>query len=86
MPSFSFSALTLQVPRGTFNNYVDRMRGGGSSKNVCFCQRSGYKNSPRRGGVVKKCQNSVHVVVEYPLKNLWTKKLLSFIIFSLLQI
>ena len=39
--------------KGSFNNYVDKMRGRGS-KNVCFCPRSGYKNCPRRGGGSKK--------------------------------
>ena len=50
--------------KGPFNNYVDKMRGGGGrrgSKNVYFCPRSGFKNCPGRGGV-KKWQNSVHVV------------------------
>ena len=37
--------------KGSFNNYVDKMRGGEGSKNVCFCSRSGYKNYPRRRGV-----------------------------------
>ena len=36
---------------GPFNNYVDKMRGGGEGvKNVCFCPRSGYKNCQRRVG------------------------------------
>ena len=34
---------------GPFNNYVDKMRGGGGQKNVCFCPRSEYKNCPRIG-------------------------------------
>ena len=58
------------LPKGTFNNYVDKMRGRGS-KNVCFCPCSGYKNCPRRGGG-QKWQNFVHVVVECPLfKHIW---------------
>ena len=41
---------------------------GEGVKKVCFCPCSGYKNCPRRGGWVKKWQNSVHVVIECPLK------------------
>ena len=33
---------------GPFDNYVDKMREGRGSKNVCFCPRIGYKNCPRR--------------------------------------
>ena len=56
------------INKGAFRNYMDKMRGEGS-KNVCFCLRSGYKNCPRRRGEgVKKQQNSVHVVVECPLR------------------
>ena len=32
---------------GSFNNYVDKMREGGGSKNVCFCPHLGYKDCPR---------------------------------------
>ena len=39
-----------QCSKGPFNNYVDKMREGRGSKNVCFCPRSGYRNCPRRGG------------------------------------
>ena len=51
--------------------------GGRVSKNVCFCPRSGNKNCPRRGKGVKKRQNSVHVVIEWPLiqVNLFQKHL-----------
>ena len=34
--------------KGSFNNYVDKMRGEGVKK-VCFCPHLGYKNCPRRG-------------------------------------
>ena len=44
---------------------MDKMRGGGDQK-MSFCPRWGYKNCPRRGGG-QKWQNSVHVVVEWPL-------------------
>ena len=56
--------------KGPFNNYVDKMRGRGTRlKNVCFCPLSGYQNCPSMGGQgVKKWQNSVHVVVDWPLK------------------
>ena len=37
----AFNALSY-LYKGSFNNYVDEMRGGGASKNVCFCPRSGY--------------------------------------------
>ena len=48
--------------KGSFNYYVDKMRGEGEGvKNVCFCPRSEYKNCPCRGG---RGQNFVHVVVE----------------------
>jgi hypothetical protein len=51
------------------------------SKNGCFCPRSGYKNCPRRGGGVKKWQNSVHVVVECPL-TIISISILDFLSFS----
>ena len=54
-------------PKGSFNTYVDKMRGEGV-KNVCFCPRSGYKSFPHKGGGAKKGQNSVQVVVECPSK------------------
>ena len=38
---------------GPFNNYMDKMRGGGGQKMSCFCPRSGYKNCPRRRGCQK---------------------------------
>ena len=51
---------------GAFNKYVDKMRGEGV-KNICFCPRLEYKNCPLTGGRgVKKCHNSVHVVIECP--------------------
>jgi hypothetical protein len=39
----------LVAAQGPFNNYVDKMRGGGV-KNVCICLHSGYKNCPRKEG------------------------------------
>jgi hypothetical protein len=48
--SFDQIGSNLSKVDQTFNNYVDKMRGGGCQKNVCFCPRSGYKNCPRRGG------------------------------------
>ena len=44
--------------------------GGRGTKNVCFCPRLGYKNCPRRGGGINKWQNSVQVVVEWPLSKM----------------
>ena len=51
---------------GPFNNYVDKMRGGGGQEMFVFT-RSGYKKLSTQGGGVKEWQNSVHVVVECPL-------------------
>ena len=41
--------------------------GGRGSKNVWFCPHSGYRNCPRRVVGGQKWQNSVHIVVEWPL-------------------
>ena len=43
--------------KGSFNNYVDKMRGGGGQKMSVFVHAQGIKT-------VQKWQNSVHVVVE----------------------
>ena len=51
---------------GAFNNYVDTMRGGGGQKMSVFVHAQGIK-TVHAGGGVKKCQKSVHVVVECPL-------------------
>ena len=48
---------------GSFNNYVDKMRGGGGQKMSVFVHAQGVK-SFHAGGGSKKWQNSVHVVVE----------------------
>ena len=61
---------TINLAKGAFNNYVDKMRGGGGPKMSAFVHAQGIKTAscPRKEGVgVKKWQNSVHVVVEYPL-------------------
>ena len=50
---------------GVFNNYVDKMRGGGGQKMSVFVHAQGIKTV--HAGGVKKWQNSVHVVVECPL-------------------
>ena len=52
--------------KGAFNNYVDKMRGGGGQKMSVFVQAQGIK-TVHAGGGGKKLQNSVHVVVECPL-------------------
>ena len=57
---------TLSLRRGAFNNYVDKMRGGGGQKMSVFVHAQGIK-TVHAGGGVKKWQNSVHVVVECPL-------------------
>ena len=38
----------LESAKGAFNNYVEKMRGGGGQKCIFFCSRSGYKNCPRK--------------------------------------
>ena len=53
--------------KGLFNNYVYKMRGRRGSKNVCFFVHAQGIKTVHPGGGVKKCQNSVHVVVECPL-------------------
>ena len=63
---WKISKTVTRSVRGHLRITRTRWRG---SKNVCFCPRSGYKNCPRReGGGVKKWQNSVQVVVEWPQK------------------
>ena len=53
---------------GSFNNYVDKMRGvGGSQKMSVFVHAQGIKTVHAGGRGVKKWQNSVHGVVECPL-------------------
>ena len=42
---------------------MDKMRGGGGQKMSVFVHAQGIK-TVHAGGGVKKCQNSVHVVVE----------------------
>ena len=49
---------------GAFNNYVDKMRGGGGQKMSVFVHAHGIKTVNARGEGVKKLHNSVHVVVE----------------------
>ena len=49
---------------GPFNNYVDKMRGGGGQKMSVFVHAQGIKTVHPGGEGVKKWQNSVHVVVE----------------------
>ena len=51
--------------KGVFNNYVDKMKGGGGQKMSGFVHAQGIKTvRSGGGGDVKKWQNSVHVVVE----------------------
>jgi hypothetical protein len=54
---------------GAFNNYVDKMRGGGGQKMSVFVHAQGIKTVHGGGGGVKKWQISVHVVVECSLDN-----------------
>ena len=55
--------LRTRKSKGSFNNYVDKMRGGGGQKMSVFVHAQGIK-TVHAGGGVKKRQNSVHVVVE----------------------
>ena len=50
--------------KGPFNNYVDKMRGGGGQKMSVFVHAQGIKTVHEGGGGGKKWQISVHVVVE----------------------
>ena len=54
--------------KGAFNNYVDKMRGGGGQKMSVFVHAQGIK-TVHAGGGVKEWQKSVHVVVECPLSS-----------------
>ena len=51
--NFFYSISLLYYIKGSFSNYVDKMRGEGVKK-VCFSLCSGYKNCPCGGGGVKK--------------------------------
>ena len=51
---------------GSFNNYVDKMRGGGGQRMSVFVHAQGVK-TVHAGGGGQKWQNSVHVVVALPL-------------------
>ena len=53
--------------QGSFNNYVDKMRGGGVQKMSVFVHVQG-KKTVHAGRGVRKLQNSVHVVIEWPLR------------------
>ena len=53
----SSKVIYVMNAKGAFNNYVDKMRGGGVKK----CPRLGYKNCPRKGGgqkMAKFCPRS----------------------------
>ena len=52
------------MAKGAFNNYVDKMRGGGGQKISVFVHAQGIKTVHAGGRGVKKWQNFVHVVVE----------------------
>ena len=54
----------MQVSKGPFNNYVDKMRGGGGQKMSGFVYAQGIKTVHTGGRGVKKRQNSVRLVVE----------------------
>ena len=53
--------------KGAFNNYVDKMRGGGGQKMSVFVHAQGIKTVHGGGRGGQKWQISVHVVVECPL-------------------
>ena len=59
----------LSYIKGTFNNYVDKMKeGGGGQKMSVFVHAQGIKTVHTERGV-RKWQNSVHVEVECPRTN-----------------
>ena len=53
---------------GAFNNYVDKMKGGGGQKMSVFVHTQDLKtvHAGKGGGEVKEWQNYVHVVFECP--------------------
>ena len=53
--------------KGPFNNYVDKMKGGGGQKMSVFVHAQGIKTVHAEGEGVRIWRNSVHVVVECPL-------------------
>ena len=54
---------------GSFNNYLrGQDEGGGGRKMSVFVHAQGIKTVHAEGEGVKKWQNSVHIVVERPLK------------------
>ena len=57
----------IEYPKGSFNNYVDKMMAGGGQKMSFFVHAYDIKNVHSGVGGIKKWQNSVHVVVECPL-------------------
>jgi hypothetical protein len=67
--------------RGSFNNYVDKMRGEGVKKCKFFCPRSGYKNCPRREGgggqkMAKFCPRSCWMTPRASIRTLVFRHLL----------
>ena len=66
------------VRRDPFNNYVDKMRGGGVQTMSVFVHAGSVE-----GGGVKRWQNSVHVVVECPLVSLFYV-LIALMIFAII--
>ena len=75
MKIFWFKSPTAIMHKGPFNNYVDKMRGGGGQKMSVFVHTQGINtvHAEGAGGRVKQWQNSVHVVVECPLNTVLCK-------------
>ena len=60
--------ILITIHKGSFNSYVDKIRGGGGQKMSVFVHAQVIKTVHAGEGGVKKRQNSVHVVVECPLR------------------
>ena len=59
------SRVSVSVSKGAFNNYVDKVKGGGGQKMSVFVHAQCIK-TVHAGGRGQKWQNSVHVIVECP--------------------
>ena len=53
----------MNLHKGAFNNYVDKMRGGGGSKMSVFVHAQGMKTVHAGEGGVKKWQNEKNMQI-----------------------
>ena len=72
--------MNINIFKGPFYKYVDMMRWEGGQKMFISGPRSGYDNCPHweGEGEGKNGKNSVHVVIEYPLRFIDRVQLFSF--------